>query len=334
MNKVSTSQSFFSAKALRLLSMIALVFCYSHMVQAQCNITASWSDYSLGGDSMRFYAHDTNSTAHHVWVWGDGTSSSGTTATNHHYAQSGTYHVCFYVYIPNTNCADSLCQTVVVPQTGSCHASFSYQIIAHTDSVVFTSNSTSTDSILGYSWHFGDGSYGSGLHVNHHYAQSGTYIACLSFGTAGGCQTSICDTIIIPATNPCNLNASWTYTNLGGDSIRFIAQDTSTNAYHNWSFGDGTSASGTYHPSHTFAHAGTYHVCLYIYTGSNCVDSFCQTVVVVNTSSCHITANWFSYNLGGDSMRFYTADTNTSAHHIWSWGDGSSTSGTMLTNHH
>jgi PKD domain len=77
-----------------------------------CHITAVWTSQTGPADSVTFAAADTNSSAHHVWNLGDGTIVSGSTQVSHHYAHDGAYPVCLYVYIPGTNCSDSLCQTV------------------------------------------------------------------------------------------------------------------------------------------------------------------------------------------------------------------------------
>jgi PKD repeat protein len=79
-----------------------------------CTITAAWTYQVSHGDSFSFTASDTNSAAHHIWNLGDGTLISSSTQVNHVYGSSGSYAVCFYVYIPGTNCSDSSCQTVNV----------------------------------------------------------------------------------------------------------------------------------------------------------------------------------------------------------------------------
>jgi hypothetical protein len=76
----------------------------------------------------------------------------------------------------------------------------------------------------------------------------------------------------------CAVTAAWTSITRAGDSIQFYAADPDTGAHHIWSFGDGATASGSY-AAHTFATAGIYHVCLYVYIpGTTCSDSLCQDV--------------------------------------------------------
>ena len=80
--------------------LFVLIWCSGIKAEAQCTTTAQWVDYTPTSDTVHFYAYDTNTAAHHIWNWGDGTSTSGTISVNHVFPGPGTYHVCFYTYIP------------------------------------------------------------------------------------------------------------------------------------------------------------------------------------------------------------------------------------------
>ncbi len=316
-------------------------FCQTVAVTAlpHCTVSAHWNSYQLGGDSVRFYGPDTNSTAHHIWVWGDGTYTSGVTVTNHTFPLPGTYHVCYYVYIPGTTCTDSLCDNVTVggnggtPATCNITANWTYYSIGG-DSLKFHTSDTNT--AAHHIWTFGDGTYAAAtIDPTHIYTHPGTYHVCLYVYIPGtNCSDSSCSTVTIaaPATPPCTINANWGSYPGNGDTVRFYAQDTTSAAHHIWVWGDGTYTSGI-SAIHAFTGAGTYHVCLYVYVpGTTCSDSLCKDITV-GGNPCNTTAQWSAYSLGGDTVRFYSADTNTAAHHIWVWGDGSYTSGTTETTH-
>ena len=314
-------------------------FCQNVTVTAPCHVSASWSSYALHGDSVRFYGPDTNSTAHHIWVWGDGTYTSGVTITNHTFPLPGTYHVCYYVYIPGTNCIDSMCNNVTVgnggaPSTCNITANWTSYSIGG-DSIRF--HAADTNTTAHHVWTFGDGTYAAAIiDPMHVYAQPGTYHVCLYVYIPNtNCVDSSCGTVTIapPTTPPCTTTAYWRHYALGGDTVRFYASDTTSAAHHIWVWGDGTYTSGTTATNHVFPGAGTYHVCLYVYIpGTTCSDSLCENITVAG-NTCNITAQWAAYSLGGDTVRFYSADTNTAAHHIWVWGDGTYTSGTTETTH-
>jgi PKD repeat protein len=297
-----------------------------------CGITANWTYFSNGGDSVKLFATDTNSLATHQWSFGDGTFVSGVTNTSHHYTEPGIYHVCFYVYIPNTACSDSFCQDVSVSHDtcGLTPVWYSYSLGG--DSIRLTPADTS--SLVYHIWTFGDGVTAFGtIDTVHNYSTAGIYTVCLTVNTAApGCSDSLCRAVTV-GTPPCPITATWTSYNLGGDSVSFYATDTVSAATHVWNFGDGTFAYGTTAVTHTYAFAGPYHVCFYAYElGTSCSDSLCQDITI-NIDTCHITSYWTSTVLGGDSVKFAAADTNTVATHIWNFGDGSSLLDTAQTNH-
>ncbi len=295
-----------------------------------CGINASWTDYTHGGDSVRFYAVDTNSSASHQWNFGDGNFASVVTNTSHHYTAPGTYHVCFYVYIPNTACSDSFCQNVTV-SSDTCGLSAAWTTVnLGGDSLRFIA--TDTNSLAHHIWNFGDGTIVSGsTDTVHRYASSGTYHVCFYvYLTGTGCSDSICQTVTV-GTPPCHVTAAWTSYSVGGDSMRFYASDTNSTATHIWNFGDGNYAYGTTATSHTYAAAGTYHVCFFAYqSGTSCSDSLCQNITI-SIDTCHITSSWSSAVLGGDSVRFYATDTISSLTYVWNFGDSTSDSSRVTT---
>ncbi len=166
-------------------------------------------------DSVHFYPTATNgSTAHYVWTFGDGTTST-LQAPWHHYAAFGTYIVCLTVTDTTLGgvCSDTWCDTVDVtnPPAPVCNAQFYHYANPHDpDSVHFypaTNGSTAR-----YAWTFGDGTTSTVKAPWHHYAAYGTYIVCLTVTdtTAGGvCTDTKCDTVIVVHTfqiypNPAN----------------------------------------------------------------------------------------------------------------------------------
>jgi hypothetical protein len=74
-------------------------------------VTAAWAYIPRGNDSVQFYAADPDPNATHSWNFGDGSTASGSYAA-HTFANSGTYHVCLFVSVPNSTCSDSLCKEV------------------------------------------------------------------------------------------------------------------------------------------------------------------------------------------------------------------------------
>ena len=290
-------------------------FCNTITIAAGCHVTSTWTYTSVGNDSIHFAGADTNSTAHHIWNFGDGTSASGFDNT-HVYAQPGTYHVCYYVYIPGTSCTDSTCNTITVTSSCPSHISWTYRTSG--DTVFFTPSSINTT--VHYDWRAGDSTYFFGPTPFHVYPGAGTYHVCLFTYIPGTqCLDSFCNNVTI--TTGCNITSAWTYTT-SRDSVYFRSAGTNSSAHYYWNFGDGSSGSGQT-VNHLYAQPGTYHVCSYVYLpNTNCFDSTCNTVVV--TAGCTLNAAWQSYNVN-DSVHFYTADTSSLVRRFWNFGDGSNT---------
>ncbi|MBS1596112.1 MAG: PKD domain-containing protein [Bacteroidetes bacterium] len=284
-----------------------------------CTLTAGWQ-YYLHGDTAYFFAGATNTAAHYFWNFGDGSPIGTGPTLTHVYANSGLYHVCLYDYIPNTACADSFCQNVSVT-TQQCHVSAAFTYTVHGDTIFL--HSTDTLSANYHYWTI-NGTVNTVNHISWYqvFPNFGTQRICLHIYTPGTvCVDSSCTSVTLTA--PCHYSAAWTYSALGGDSIRFHAADTSSAAHRYWSFGDGATAS-TIDPVHVYAAPGTYHVCLYAYIpGTGCVDSFCNTIIV---AGCNVHANW-QYYMRGDTGHFYAATNSNATNFYWSYGDGTTGSG-------
>ena len=103
------------------------------------------------------------------------------------------------------------------------------------------------------------------------------FIICVNPGTPSNCISKF----VVSSIN--NMTAEF-------NSI----QSTGTTATDNiikrdWSFGDNSSTNyltgNVISPSHTYANAGTYSVCLKITTAKGCINNFCTAVKVIDSST-------------------------------------------------
>lgn len=90
----------------------------------------------------------------------------------------------------------------------------------------------------------------------------------------------------------------------------FVSSGTITS--YSWSFGDGTSGTGS-NPVHQYNGTGTYTVCLNIITSTGCSDTICNTITVGNPCGLTATAVYDStqmvvtvYPLGGTAPYSYS----------------------------
>jgi PKD repeat protein len=138
---------------------------------------------------------------------------------------------------------------------------------------------------LTYAWNFGDG-YGSyAENPSHAYSQPGYYTVKLTVWGEDCCKstysyevravaaTCAADFAASVGSYPTNLSVAFTNTSS-------FAQNVNQPTY-SWNFGDGSQTSSQEHPSHLYATAGTYNVCLTI-TVDNCTDTKCKSVSVSN----------------------------------------------------
>ena len=133
---------------------------------------------------------------------------------------------------------------------------------------------------------------------------------------------------------PCQAHASFNHEAAinSWNLVHFINTSTvsaGTIASSHWSFGDG-STSGDFSPSHLYANAGTYNVCLKITGSGGCVDSVCSSVIVSSptTPPCTLHADYISQPSLGATLSMYFTNTSTPVTDVhsshWSFGDGSS----------
>jgi plastocyanin len=163
----------------------------------RCTTIAAWTYTLVGTDSIRFIAADTNSTATHIWNFGDGSATVNGTNVIHHFDSVGTYHVCLYVAIAGTNCADTLCQDVTLTLICNISPVWTSTYLGG-DSVRFTA--VDSNAFASYSWDLGDGSQVTNTtQFTHTYSTSGAYNVCFKVYISGTpCLDSLCQTVNIP----------------------------------------------------------------------------------------------------------------------------------------
>lgn len=242
-------------------------------INAQC--TGSFT-YTAAGNTVTFdgmVSPAPSQNAQYYWWFSDNNQSSSLQDPTHTFTSAGTYVVCFSVYDVQTNCMDSVCQSVVVG--GGCSADFTW-----IDSMgYFFFQGTSTLGAGGsYIWDFGDGNFSYTMNPTHTYANAGTYTVCLSvFDSLQNFCDSTCYTVTVQGSG---CNADFTYIDSLG-YVFFISSSTlGSGGYYSWDFGDNT-YSNVMNPSHVYALPGVYLVCLFVYDSmQNFCDSTCYYVQV------------------------------------------------------
>ena len=236
----------------------------------------------------------------YLWDFGDGNTDT-TASPSHSYATIGTYTVCLTASGPCGT--DSVCQTVTVscPPPTSAFSSTATGITAQ-----FTDNSTF--GVNTWAWDFGDGTNSSMQNPTHTFPGPGTYYVCLTVNSPCGTGT-FCDSVEVCALPSANFQSSSTaltatFANFSSSATSFL-----------WDFGDGNT-SVMQNPTHTYAAAGTYTVCL-IATNSCSSDTTCSQVSVCQpaTAAFNFQANLLVYTFSDQTAGSVTT-------WLWDFGDG------------
>ncbi|MFT4752980.1 MAG: PKD repeat protein [Salibacteraceae bacterium] len=189
---------------------------------------------------------------------------------------------------------------------------------------IFTSTNPTSPNQM-HSWDFGDGTYGIGQTSTHTYAASGTYSVIAYFGDSIN-MCSDTDSLSINAVVTGGTTCSAAFTTTGtSPSFTFTPTGTPTappgHYSYDWSFGDGSVATGNNNPTHTYTANSTYNVTCILYDSSWCSDTVTNTVVVtgVGTPTCDAS---FTYTNQGNTYSFVPNIPNSMAGYSWSFGDG------------
>ncbi len=206
-----------------------------------------------------------------LWEFGDGNTSTEQNPL-HQYPAPGEYELCLTV--ENQFGANTACQNIYVffsPQ-----ANFSAEPLAE-GAYLFTD--LSTDSILLWSWDFGDGTTSIEQSPEHSYTESGSYTVCLTVTNPAGSDTFCMDIEVVAPPI-----AAFTYENLGNTQVAFTDASSNSPTGWLWHFGDGETSTEQ-NPVHTYAQGGNYVVCL---TANNAAGehTFCDsTLHVIGTAT-------------------------------------------------
>jgi len=168
---------------------------------------------------------------------------------------------------------------------------------------------------LSYNWNYGDGSLPENtIDATHTYAAAGTYTVTLTDTLYGWTTNCIADTMVDLGGAPtagfssveAGLTSTFTNTSVSGSGTTYA-----------WDFGDGNTST-MMDPTHTYATAGTYTVCLTV-TDACGTDVSCSPVTV----TCAVPASAFAYTSTGTDATFTNNSTvGTGAMYLWIFGDG------------
>lgn len=258
------------------------------------------------------------------WYFGDGDSSAGVHPA-HTYENSGTYIVKLVYTNPN-GCTKQITKPVVVAATiCTVQAAFSMPSQAQAARPVTFTN-TSANSITNQ-WDFGDGSASAEESPVHIFANQGIYAVRLIARNGICLDTIIKNLVVLPAADTCILQPDFISVSDSTQPRKLTFLSTSVasqNATANWSFGDGTSATGL-QTTHFYNQYGRYQVCLTI-KDSICEKSRCDSFDILPPSAtCSLRTSFIFIADTVQRRKFSflsTSVTTPNATLVWDFGDG------------
>lgn len=254
------------------------------------------------------YTNKSNGGTNYIWDFGDGSTDTNYN-TSHTYLTAGSYNM-MLISIDSFGCkfydtAKTIINIYITPS-----ATFNFNQINCTDSVVFTNNSTNG---ISFQWDFGDGNTDTNFNIAHNYNKLGTFKVLLTV-INGTCQDT--ELIMVPVKIDSLNKASFYADNYGGCiplNIKFTNKSIGATNYV-WDFDDG-SVDTNANTTHIFTQAGTYKVKLIALDPNGCSvsDTFTKTFKVITS----ITAD-FTYTLNTCTGLVTFADSSSQANK-WEW---------------
>lgn len=245
-------------------------------------VTLSGSGTDLGGSTLAY-----------SWDLGDGSTAAGASVA-HSYKSAGTYTATLTVTDDDGATGTDTCTVTVAnvaPTAGFSASQATSEGGVITFSATSTTDTTSDLPLLTFAWAFGDGTTGSGVTVQHAYADEGSYTARLTVTDDNGAASTATMTLVIGNVAP---TASITGAAgpgtpiLTGDTVTFTASATDPGTAdvltYSWAFGDGSSGTGST-STHVYTAAGSYSVKLTVSDGDGGSGTATTTVTIEAAAS-------------------------------------------------
>ncbi|GAA4342612.1 PKD domain-containing protein [Flaviaesturariibacter amylovorans] len=280
---------------------------------------------------------------------------------NHTYPGYGTYNACVTVTYEG-GCVSTNCRQVVIapppPPADSCRVNLTVQQgPGNTAPYTLTASAQPWHNfqkpVRKVCWSWGDNSpvqcdssntsTPPALQATHVYNQNGTYNICVTVTYEGGCQTTMCRTVQLPAPGPTDsCRADFGTTAMAGNPR---GRNFTALPWHNgqkpvtkvcWTFGDGRDTCINYPNGyngaaipHTYNQNGNYNACVTITYQGGCVSTFCRVVTIQGAADSCATDHSNIRPAGAGPLHrqfaFQAAHNNNrpATQLLWNWGDGS-----------
>ncbi|MBN4049670.1 PKD domain-containing protein, partial [Bacteroidales bacterium AH-315-N07] len=260
------------------------------------------------------------------WNFGDGSvSTSKDSVIVHNYASSGYFNVCLTIYDMSTQCMEEYCVSIQVGGDSAisvdCKSKFSFY---PKPNLKVKFKAEEEGQVSNWSWDFGDGSVSNQKNPAHQYNNAGYYDVCLTvFNDADSCMDVDCQVIQITDSTKVNCIAFFNFMiDSATNTVTFKDKSRAGGKidFYYWNFGDFTVANNEKNPSHTYSSGGYYKVCVTIYRGTECQNTYCEVLAVGDVSNSVYAQ--FSYYTDSVTATAYFKDQSLGNVTSWNWDFG------------
>jgi len=302
--------------------------------------TAGRAPLTVNFDASSSYDPD-GTIVSYSWNFGDGTSGTGK-IVSHTYTKEGTFTATLTVK-DDISLEGKTSQEIKISSTNVI-ASFTTSTrkgeapLSVTFDASGSKPSDDNGKITSYAWDFGDGTGDSGIKVSHTYAKTGKFIATLKV-TDDKSKTDSTSAEISVYSKP---KALFSFSPTSGVAPLPVTLDASGSydadgriVSYLWSFGDGITGTGQ-KISHTYTKAGNFTVLLSVTDNEGYSDSLSKTIEVspgtppVASFVASPTAGRAPLAVNFDASASSDPD-GTIASYSWSFGDGTSGTGKIVS---
>jgi len=277
------------------------------------------------------------------WNWNFADPGSGLNNTSalqnptHAFSYGDSIYMVRLIVQNFNDCVDTIIKPVYVFPAPP--VNFLYDTACQSELTAFWADTTIThlDSIVVWSWDFGDGTplVTDPINTQHLYANPGVYTVTLTVVDLHGCQNSVSHTVRVNPTPVANF--TWIAPTCQGDSLLFTNQSfippgfTGYVAKWLWDFGDGNTQTiilpNSPNVYHTFTGPSTtYNVTLTVWSSDSCTASVTKTVTLVPAPAANFS--YSSTNCQGQPISFSNlSQTNGGGlitSYLWNFGDPAS----------
>ncbi len=274
-----------------------------------------------------------SSTPLKTWQWdfGDGKTATYTTGgkVEHLYANPGYYYVRLMV-TDAAGCVSNFYYTVNArgPKAAFTASGLYVPNVPLNTTVYFYNNTNSGYSnSVDYTWQYGDGATSNNYYGSHVYTQAGVNtVKLIANDPSIQCADTAMQVITVKDFNTAFSFSTSYVTNSTCPPVLVRINNLSVGYVKLlWDFGDGTSSSDQYYPSHTYYEPGVYKIILYTYGYNGLTGTYIDSVTV-SRPSAQIAAD----ALQGCISKQITlqADASNSVSYLWDFGDGTIKNGT------